>query len=295
METPKQQFLDVDRLLESSEVQTRGNYLPLIFGVVVLLTFMVGQALADAMQASPGVVTALKLAVMTGVLIGVSSFSVSSLRRYQRQQLLLQSIDELMHLRRWPEAGTSLERLLSRPARLPQVRVQALIYLGGVLSRYHRYTDAIRVYEYVLEQVRLDAPTDLSIRIGRAMAMLHEDHLVDADRAISELRRHPAGGASGAVALVEIYRDVKTGHMDDAIRLAIEKRDPIRLQLGHRCGDVHALVARAYDVLNQPEAAQKSYRAATLLQPEVELQRRYAEVARLAGKYAPAQQPQGDA
>ena len=67
----------------------------------------------------------------------------------------------------------------------------------------------------------------------------------------------------------------------------------LRDKLGHRVADAHALVARAYDLIGNDEAAARSWRWATLLSPAVELTRRYPEVARTAAKFAPAPAPAG--
>ena len=122
------------------------------------------------------------------------------------------------------------------------------------------------------------------------MSMLHEDHLFDADRAISELRRGPAAG-SGALALLEIYRDVKTGHPAEAVELFEQKLPVLRDQLGHRSADAYALAARAYDLLGREADARTAFRNATLLAPVVELFRRYPEVQKLADRYKPAPAP----
>ena len=95
--------------------------------------------------------------------------------------------------------------------------MQALIFLSSILARYHRFEDAIAVHNHLLETINFDDSTAHGIRLGRAMAMLREDHLVDADRAISELRRTSQGRESAGLALVELYRDVKTGHPTEAI------------------------------------------------------------------------------
>jgi hypothetical protein len=136
------------------------------------------------------------------------------------------------------------------------------------------------------------------------MAMLRDDHLFDADRAISDLRRSTRraeesdtngnagpGFESAGLALIEIYRDVKTGHPAEAIELFNAKLPILRQQLGHRVGDSYALAARAYDLLDRQSDAQDAYEKATLLSPVEELNRRYPEVQNLAGKYRPATAP----
>jgi len=173
------------------------------------------------------------------------------------------------------------------------LRSQALIYLGSVLARYHRFDDAIAVFNHLLEHDLLDGGAAHGVRLGRAMAMLGEDHLFDADRALAEVRRTvaQAGVDSAGLALVEIYRDVKTGHPDEAVAIFEARLDVLRDQLGHRVADAYALAARAYDLLGRTTEAQDAYTRATLLAPLVELHRRYPAVQKLEGKYQPAPAP----
>jgi tetratricopeptide (TPR) repeat protein len=96
---------------------------------------------------------------------------------------------------------------------------------------------------------------------------------------------------SAGLALVEIYRDVKTGHPAEAIELFDATLPAMREQLGHRVADAYALVARAYDLLGREAEAQRHYQKATLLSPPQELHRRYPETASLASKYQPAPAP----
>jgi len=194
-------------------------------------------------------------------------------------------LEELVQLRRWPEAAGMARTLLSHPTRTPVARIQGLIFLSSILARYHRFEDAISVHNHLLDTVNFDDSTTHGIRLGRAMAMLHEDHLVDADRAISELRRGGGGKESSGLALIELYRDVKTGHPTEAIE-RFEKTLPMfQEQLGHRTGDAYALLAKAYDMLGRSDEAKVAYEKATLLTAVSELNRRYPEVATLRGKY----------
>jgi hypothetical protein len=123
------------------------------------------------------------------------------------------------------------------------------------------------------------------------MAMLREDHLFDADRAIAELRRESAGTDSAGVALVEMYRDVKTGHPAEAVAVFEDKLPAMRDQLGHRVADAYALAARAYHQLGRDAEAQSAFANATLLAPRVELYRRYPEVEPLEAKYQASPAP----
>jgi tetratricopeptide (TPR) repeat protein len=158
-----------------------------------------------------------------------------------------------------------------------------------VLARYGRFDDAIAVQNHLLETSVAGGPAAYGLRLGRAMAMLQEDHLFDADRAISDLRR--SGDGSGALALVEMYRDVKTGHPAEAIELFEQRATQMRDQLGHRLADAYGLLARAYDLLNKSAEAASAFRKATVLCPAVELVRRYPELQKLVGRYEPTAGP----
>jgi tetratricopeptide (TPR) repeat protein len=282
-------ILEVDRLLESSEPRPRINPMWFMGGIFLLAmcgTVIVGDAPAEMRQALAGLVG---LVVISAV-AALSFFSVYTVKQLRAAHQRVQQIGELVQLRRWPEAAMALELYLSEPSRTQQLRVQALAYVGPVLARLGRFEDSIAVQTHLIEDGRVDPSGSAALRLGRAMAMLHEDHLFDADRAISELRRSPASG-SAALALLEIYRDVKTGHPTEAIELFQQKLPVLRDQLGHRAADAYALAARAYDLLGRPAEAQSAFRSATLLAPVVELFRRYPEVQKLADRYQPAPAP----
>ena len=285
-------FLDVPTLLESSQPRARVGLFWYAAGGFLLV---VGGATLLSSQSETGrrIVDALSALLMLGVIAGLTVFTFLTVRRHRGEQQSLEAAAELVQLRRWPEAAALLQGALSRPARTPALRGQALLYLGAVLARYHRFSDAIAVYDHLLEHARFDAGTAHGLRLGRAMAMLREDHLFDADRAIAELRRTTAsaGVESAGLALVEIYRDVKTGHPDEAVAVFEQHLPALRDQLGHRVADAYALAARAYDLLGRTPEAQAAYAKATLLSPLTELHRRYPEVERLAGKYQSSPAP----
>lgn len=233
------------------------------------------------------------LLAMLGFITLMTISSFRAVRQHRNQHLRLESAEEMIQLRNWPEAAATLQDMLSQPFRSPILRIQALVYLTGVLVRYQRFEDAIVVQNEILEKVQLDPGTDYALRVGRAIAMLREDHLFDADRAISELRRLGDRTESPGLALVELYRDVKTGHPDDAIALFEQRIAMMREKLSHRVGDAHALVARAYDLLDRDDEARRAWERATLLTPAVELVRRYPEVEKTAAKYTASPAPAG--
>ncbi|HVT88871.1 MAG TPA: hypothetical protein VHD56_08475 [Tepidisphaeraceae bacterium] len=297
-----QQFLDVDALLERSRPRAPGARLGRMAGVfllVVLLSAFVSSRGGEAAS----VVDLISNLVMVGLVGGLILFSWRTTRRTRMESMALQAIDELLCLRRWPEAAGVLNTMLSRPVVLAQSRTQGLIFLSGLLARYHRFDDAIRVQDELIENGRLDPASEYSLKMSRTMAMLRQDHLVDADRSINELRNYAARAGralgqgqtpyelSAGLAVLEVYRDVKTGHSAEAIELFNTTLPTIREQLGHRIADGYVLAARAYDLLGQTDSAQDYYTKATFLAPAAELHRRYPETEPLAGKYRAAEGP----
>jgi tetratricopeptide (TPR) repeat protein len=285
-------FLDVPTLLEASQPRPRvgwfwygaGGFLLVVFGATLLSGHSeTGKKLVDSLSAL----------LMVGLIAGMMVLTVLTVRRHRAEQQEVEAASELVQLRRWPQAAMLLGEVLSKPARSLGLRSQALIYLGAVLARYHRFDDAITIYNHLLDNNLVDGGAAYGLRLGRVMAMLREDHLFDADRAIAELRRMSSGAGvdSGGLALVEIYRDVKTGHPDEAVAIFEDKLPALRDQLGHRVADAYALAARAYDLLGRAAEAQDAYTKATLLAPLVELHRRYPDVEKLAGRYQPAAAP----
>jgi hypothetical protein len=149
----------------------------------------------------------------------------------------------------------------------------------------------VSVYEHLLENRLVEGEAAYGMKLARAMSLLREDRLVDADRAMGELRRLDRADESAGLALLEIYRDVKTGHPREAIEEFEKKQAMLRKQLGHRAADGYVLAAKAFDLAGDAERARQVFEKATLLSPIVELARRYPEIGGLEGKYAAATRP----
>lgn len=283
-------FLDVPTLLEQSQPRHNPNVLLYAAGMFVLLVFT-SAYFSSASGTAATLVNDMSSIAMLGIVfaLGVATWRVAKKARTEQEQLA--AIEELMQLRRWSDAGVLVEQILSKPTRTPQARVQALLYLSSVLTRYHRFEDAIHVQNELIEHVNFDPNTAHALRLARAMAMLHEDHLFDADRAISELRRQDPNRQSAGLALVEIYRDVKTGHPQEAIEMFDAMKSAMQQQLGHRIADAYALIAKAYDLTGRELEARAAVENATVLAPAGELARRYSEFASLLQKYKPATAP----
>lgn len=280
---PPLAFVDVPALLESSEPQPRVPWFWLGLGVSVgLMVTAAAVAMPSVQLAAAGVafLTFLALPILMRW----------TLRDVTAQQRAVAQVGELVQLRRWPEAAGAAHAVLSRPMRSHQLRCEALVFLAAILTRYHQFERAISIHNFLIDNELLAPGGAYGLKIARAMALLRDEHLFDADRAISDLRRAGPAGSAG-LALVELYRDVKTGHPADAIRIFEDKLPVLRDQLGHRLGDAYALAARAYDLANRSAEAADAFRRATLLAPWGELCRRYPEVHKLLGRYEPAPAP----
>ena len=291
MDSPQStNFLDVHELIEQSQPRPRVawfGYAAGIFLLVVLTSVVVQSRVPEA----KGAVDLLSKIVMVAIMIGLAILTQFMVRRQREEMKQVEALEELVQLRRWQEAAMLARGMLSTPARTPQARIHALIFLSSILASYHRFEDAIAIHNHLLESINFDDNTAHGIRLGRAMAMLREDHLVDADRAISELRRTSQGRESAGLALVELYRDVKTGHPTEAIDRFNAALPLFQKQLGHRTGDAYALLAKAYDMRGKENHAAAAYEKATHLTAVSELNRRYTEVASLSQKYVAAEVP----
>ena len=282
--------LDVAELIERSQPQPRVGWFGYALGVFLLVVLTSAYVTTRWGNLRP-LVDILSRILMVGVIAAMALITSLTVRRQREEMKRIEALEELVQLRRWPEALDTARAILSQPTRTPTARIQALIFLASVLSRYHRFEDAIAVHDHLLQTVMFDDATAHGLRLGRAMAMLREDHLVDADRAISELRRGDAERDSAGLALVELYRDVKTGHPAEAVERFDRALPLFRQQLGHRAGDAYALLAKAYDLLGRDGDAQAAYENATTLTALSELNRRYPEVASLGPKYRPVPPP----
>jgi len=281
----------VDHLIAASQPR-QGDPLQWLVGATMagmLVLLVVSSLSSDQSGAMPAVL----LAIVLGLFLSSFMMRSARFRRIRREHAMLEAAEEMIQLRQWPQGTAILCGVLSRPMLSQQARVQAMMYMTTVLARVGRFEDVVTIHEYLLATVPMTEPSIHAVRLGRAMAMLREDRLFDADRAISELRRSPVAEESSGLALVEIYRDVKTGHHAEAIAEFGRMFTRLRDQLGHRAADAWILVAKALHVSGRAAEANAAVTSATLLSPPAELCRRYPEVTDLFATYKAAAPPAG--
>jgi hypothetical protein len=149
----------------------------------------------------------------------------------------------------------------------------------------------VELYDRLMNIDGLDPASCHGLKLGRAMSLLRDDRLYDADRAIVDLRRDGTGASAG-LELVEIYRDVKTGHPQDALERFDRQLAALKRALGCRTADAWGLAAAAKLMLGDAPGAQRAWQTATVLVPAVELVRRYPELSGVSQACAAAAVPQ---
>jgi tetratricopeptide (TPR) repeat protein len=298
---------DVAGLIDAS--RPRGEVRLLRPGIIIWL--LLAAMLVVVLPIAPATLVALEL-VIWGALIGLVLYFWSIVKALRAEAQLIDGVEDALALKRYADVSAQLGWAMSRPMRHDQHRLRAMVLLATLLSRLGRHEDALVVYDALTQDERVAGPSGALVKLGRAMSLLQSDHLYDADRAIVDLRRlidrggaedelqqfdasappSPADAMSiGGLRLIELYRDVKTGHAEEAVHLFEQSLPTLTAGLGHRAGEAHALAAVAYDQLARPDDAQRCFANATALQGVADLLNRYPECRTLLTKYAPTPAP----
>ena len=138
-------------------------------GMIVVILF---SGVLSAAAGSAGLLVEVASALMiVSLMVGLMMFSATVVRRVRAEQQAVESIGEVVQLRRWNEAAGQLDQTLGRPMRTHAARAQALVYLGAVLARYQRFDDAIAIYDYLLESRMLDPGSNYGLGGANHMRM----------------------------------------------------------------------------------------------------------------------------
>ncbi len=259
--------MDLDAVLELSRPRRNQSLLAPILLAAILLA---------ALVSVPGeglLVQSLVPLAMAAIILFSLRYASATARRQREEAEQLRVVDEAIRLGNWQQASGILTHILTSASPRPHVRIQALIYLGGLLNRVGRFSDVIRLYDYLTEQAQFPPHIILSLKSMRAYAMLRDERLADAYEAIAELRRENPQNA-GIVTVLEMYRLMKTGHHEEVLQMHEKQRKQLAAQLGHRAGDGWAIAAASALALNRQDEAYRNARNAILLQsPENMIQR----------------------
>src|SRR5262249_22531680 len=116
MTEPGRPFLDVPTLLETSQPRGAGLRGWQVLGMFMLIVLVSAWASGRG-DSGARAVNVLSAVVMLGVVGGMMLLSWSMFRRARAEQMRLESAEELIRLRRWPEAAMVLNDLLGQPTR----------------------------------------------------------------------------------------------------------------------------------------------------------------------------------
>lgn len=255
--------------------------------VVVAVTVVVGLMFTNTEnEAARAIQRIVSLIVPLGVLAFSIFWSAQQAAELRDEERRVSAMEDASEAKRFDWLAHALTDILSRPMLSPLHRARALNVYVLALLHVRRFEDAERAAGGMLgEGVPLTMVT--SLRARRVYAMLREDRLVDADRALGELRRQDrevdvAGNAGAMVALLGIYRDAVTGHGDDALQSLNKHRATIAKHLGVRVGDADALAAHAAFGMGQADLAATLWHRATLLVSPASLVESYPPLGKTA-------------
>ncbi|MFN4243852.1 MAG: hypothetical protein ACK4PI_11525 [Tepidisphaerales bacterium] len=267
-----------------------------VFAVVLLIsaTAAAGLLLAPVAE-GPGRAVQRLVAVLVpmGALAWGWFWSAQRLAELKREERELRWAMEAELYRRFGTVAAIINKLLSSPMLSPMHRAIALrMYIGGLVDR-RRYAEALDAAERLLAE---GVPEELvpELQAIRVEALLREDRLLDADRALAELRQDPAklGDVTrGLTAVLSMVRDVMTGHPDEALETYARHRTGVMLELGSMVSRADAAAAAAAHQRGLPELAAACWRRATCLESPAELVRELPCLSDVARTYPAAEVP----
>jgi len=246
---------------------------------------LLGLALALLLLSEPNALTVLLPWLLIGGLIFWAAWQRHLTANLQES---LRRVHELTVLRRYDEAAAEAWALIPRVQRWPDHHLQATMLLTADLAALHAYEAAAAGQSYLLRFVPEGHPAGQILRLQRALALLHEDRLADADdelRQVEREKRSPLAEALHRVA--RMYQQLRTHRAAEVVADADQR--PARLRpLAVEAGYAYGMMAAAFDRLDQSDEARRWWKLATLLLPDAAIAREAPETAGLAERYAPA-------
>lgn len=213
-------------------------------------------------------------------------------RQQHKAVAMTASLWEAVQFKDWARAESLLTLLLRRPVPLPVMRMRTLMVLAAVADGQKQYAVSQHVLDSVLREPGVDRGLQFSARVAMAAALLRTHQLTDAVSLIDRLLREGLPDPLRAqVELVNLFRLVLMGQVQDAVDGAALRRALFRRHLGTRAGYGYALLAAAFDRAGQADQAGPYWRDATLLIPPAELVDKFAEIASVAVKYPASERP----
>jgi len=226
------------------------------------------------------------------LLVAIIAVIVWDARQRRLTGRRLQEAMEAVHFQDWATARRVVGELLGCPIRQPTVRTQSLLALAAVAETDQHYDAAQRICEYILQTGVGNPLQRHTAEVALGATLLRTGRTTDAVALIDRLAAQDLPGPLKAqVELLALFREVTMGHADDSLRGADQRRELFRTHLGTRAGYGYALLAAAFDRLQQSEPARRFWHDATLLIPPQELLRRFCELKPVADRYPAVEYP----
>jgi len=276
------------------ELLERARHRPVWSSPYTLVLLLLGMALGASL-ANPRGLTENRLLelLLPQALLAVTAGALwTRARRQQRIAAAMTSAWEAIQLKDWDRAEQEVVALLRRPIRPASARIHVLMMLAAVADSRKEYGVSQEILTSVLGEPGLDPGTRYAARIALAGTTLRSQQLTDAVRMIDNLSREEVPEPIRAqVELLDLFRHVVMGQVEDAVEGAEERRVLFRRRLGTRAGYGYALLAAALDRAGQTDRAAELWRDATLLIRPTELLDRFGELATVAKKYPATEWP----
>lgn len=278
----------VNQLIRSSEPASRLWRGPML--ILMGLSVLLGAAWANPDLLPAG--RTLAYVLPQCLLVAIVAVIAWDGRRRRLIGRRLQEAMEAVLLQDWATARQVVCELLRCPIRQPTIRTQSLLALAAVAETDQHYDSAQRICEYIL-QTGIGSPLQQhTAEVALGAALLRTGQTTDAVALIDRLAVLDLPGPLKAqVELLALFREVTMGHADDSVRRADERKELFRTHLGTRAGYGYALMAAAFDRMQQSEPALRFWHDATLLIPPQELLKRFPEMKSVADRYPAVEYP----
>jgi len=214
------------------------------------LAFLGGIGAAVVLAAAvPNALTVVLPWLVIGGMIGYTSLRLSQHRKGAR---LNQQAQEMSLLREYQQALRLLWKVLPRVVRRPGEHSKAVGMLAHDLDAIGCHDAAIVAYDYLIDRMADEHPGRVELRLRKAICLLSENRLADADDALRGARnavaRHEAPPLDAWMAYAKLLQDIQTNHDADAVADAAESEQGFvdRLRpLGMLAAYPHALLSLA--------------------------------------------------
>jgi len=303
----------VAELLERHGPELPQRWVGVVFIVAIAATVLLAAAVPNLFTVTLPWLVILALVITMSV----------RLTQQRRGAQLNRRAHELSLLRRYDGALRLIWKVLPRVARRPAEHGKAVGLLAHDLDAIGCHEAAVVAYDYLIQRMPPDHPGRVEMRLRKAINLLMEDRLADADDILrgarSTVGHYEAPTLDAWLTYATLLQDIRTNHDAAALATALDDEPGVihHLQpLGMQAAYAHALLslaghrwierqaAREHDDAAEPSMnpdereltpqrvrglAERSWRRATLLMAPSALKGRHPELGII--QLPPAERP----